>query len=137
MELYRYFHPHHNPRLRSTQLRLQELSELEQAATELRNALKRAEVRAENAPVGGITGEHFSQIQVALDYVVESLNTLCQAHPGDEDRTLISMLEERKNAPGWENWSRLLSQRLEILCQHIGVPSNEKDSEEEKKVENL
>ena len=114
MDLYRYFHPHHNPRLTKVPLRMQELGELEQAAIELKKAIERAEVRTAHAPVGGICKEHFSEMLVALDYLVESLSTLTKAHPGDDLDTMMHMLGERQNAPGWENWTRLLEQRLEI-----------------------
>lgn len=116
MDLYRYFHPHHNPRLRNVPLRVLELNELEQAATELRNAVHRAAVRTSNSPVGAIRDEHFNELLIALDFVIESLGTLASAHPGDDDATLRQLLEERKNAPGWENWAALLRQRLELLA---------------------
>ena len=115
MDLYRYFHPHHNPRLRRTPLRLQELSELEQAVIELSKAVKRAEIRTAEAPVGGIREEHFEQVLVALDYLVESFGTLTKAHPGDDEEVMAELLKEREEAPGWENWARLLRQRLEML----------------------
>lgn len=118
MDLYRYFHPHHNPRLRNVPLRLQELGELEQAAVELKKAVKRAEVRTSISDAGPIKGEHFTQLLVALEYIVESLGTLAGAHPGDDADTMVQMLDERKDAPGWENWARLLKQRLEILRQY-------------------
>ena len=117
MDLYRYFHPHHNPRLREKSIRMQELSELEQASQELKKAIKRAEIRTDesNNEVGGIKKDHFTQILVALDYVVDSLGVLTKAHPGDDVDAMKSLLEERNEAPGWENWSRLLKQRLEII----------------------
>ena len=118
MDLYRYFHPHHNPRLRNTPLRLQELGELTQAANELKRALERARLRSEDHPIGGIREEHFSDILVAMSYVAESLSTLTQAHPGDEHSDMFQLLRERQNAPGWENWSRLVQQRLNILDQY-------------------
>lgn len=121
MDLYRYFHPHYNPRLRNVPLRLQELGELEQAATELRKAIQRAEIRTEIASVGGMRKEHFSEIISALDYVVDSLSTLNSAHPGDDIEAMKELLRERRNAPGWENWSRLLKQRLQILTQYDDV----------------
>lgn len=129
MDLYRYFHPHHNPRLRNEPLRLQELSELEQAASELKKAVKRAEIRCQTKTskessteeelertraMGGIKKEHFSQVLVALEYVVESLSTLTEAHPGDDDEVMSKILKERENAPGWENWCCLLEQRLSM-----------------------
>jgi hypothetical protein len=115
MDLYRYFHPHHNPRLHKTPVRLQELGELEQAAIELRKAVERAEIRTRHMPVGAIREDSFSQLLIALDYVVESLSELTRAHPGDEYDTMIQLLQERKEAPGWENWAKLLHQRLKMI----------------------
>ena len=115
MDLYRYFHPHHNPRLRSVQIRLQELCELKQSAEELKRAIERAEIRAQNAPRPPIKSEHFKEILTALDYVVESLGVLEKAHPGDDDEAMKALLSERADAPGWENWGRLVKQRLSIL----------------------
>lgn len=114
MDIHRYFHPHHNPRLIHTPLRLQELSELEQAAIELKKAIVRSQIRTAQAPVGPIREEHFSDIIVALDYAIESLDTLTKAHPGDDPDLLAQMIEERRNSPGWETWSQLLRERLDI-----------------------
>ena len=113
MDLFRYFYPHHNPRLQNKALRHQELGELLQAATELKNALKRAELRTENHPVGGIEGEHFNQVLTAMEYVAESLETLNNAHPGDQDSDMQAMVNERKEMPGWEGWVRVLRQQME------------------------
>jgi len=118
MDLYRYFHPHHNPRLKSTPLRQVELSELLQAAIELKRAVERAEIRTGNAPCGAIEKEHFGDALVALDYVVETLHILTRAHPGDHFDGMTQLLTERQNAPGWENWTKLLKERLSILEQH-------------------
>ncbi len=115
MDLYRYFHPQHNPRLKKVPLRLIELGELEQASIELKNALTRAQLRTEHAPVGPINSEHFDDQIVAMNFVIESLETLGKAHPGDDSQTLLAMLQERAKAPGWENWTNLLRQRLELL----------------------
>jgi len=145
MDLYRYFHPHHNPRLRKEPLRLQELSELEQAASELKKAVKRAEIRCQptgevtsepltstddtsaSQDLGGIRQDHFSQILIALDYVAESLSTLTKAHPGDDDVMLSRILKERENAPGWENWCSLLEQRLSLSQPAKLANQNSKD----------
>ncbi len=137
MDLIRYFHPHHNPRLRSRELRMQEVSELEQAALELRKALRRAEIRSESAAEKNDTEtplrkEHFNQLLVAMDYIVESLGTLSQAHPGDETPALYQLLEERKDAPGWENWSRLLKERLELA--NPSPKGNTSEHSQDKKV---
>ena len=70
MDLYRYFHPHYNPRLRNVGVRLQELGELEQAAMELHKAIERAEIRSEISPIGNIKKEHFAEIVCALDFAV-------------------------------------------------------------------
>lgn len=125
MDLYRYFHPHHNPRLRNVPLRLQELGELEQAAIELKRALERAELRAEITGIGGIKKEHFSDVLVAIDYIAESLSTLTRAHPGDSLETMNQLLKEREEAPGWENWVRLLRQRLRTVTQYEMQPKRE------------
>ncbi|MCB0322254.1 MAG: hypothetical protein KDD69_01740 [Bdellovibrionales bacterium] len=123
MDLYRYFHPHHNPRLRTVALRHQELGELEQAARELKNAIKRAEIRSANAgdqqAQSGIPqAEQFSDVLAALEFVVTTLGSLTSAHPGDSRDTMQALLKERYDAPGWENWTRLLQQRLELVRQH-------------------
>ncbi len=152
MDLYRYFHPHHNPRLLRTPLRLQELGELEQAASELKKAIRRAAIRSENASKNStqdlftdpsdeelllptphersveqriretesprIQLERLTEILEALEFVVDSLSGLSDQHPGDESATMRALLSERVDAPGWENWTRLLEQRLELLTQH-------------------
>lgn len=115
MDLYRYFHPHHNPTLRATALRLQEIAELNQAAVELRKALRRAQIRTANSPIGEIKEEHFQDMLTAIDYIVEALSTLSEAHPGDDLGTMKHLLKERSDAPGWENWARLLQQRLRVV----------------------
>ncbi len=113
MDLYRYFHPHYSPRLKNTPLRLQELAELELAAQELKRALERAEMRVKKNPVvAGITGDHFSEILVAANYLADSLATVANAHPGDSEETMLEMIKERSESPGWESWVRLLKQRL-------------------------
>jgi hypothetical protein len=117
MDLYRYFHPHHNPRLRNQPLRHQEVGELEQAAIELGKALERAELRQRLVPVEQIKTERFADLRSAVDFAVESLSAIAEAHPGDDESTMHDLLNERKNAPGWENWSRLLKERLRLLKQ--------------------
>jgi len=120
MDLYRYFHPHYNPRLRGVGVRLQELGELEQAAVELCKALERAEIRSEINPVDKVNKERFSEIVHALDFVVNSLRDLTKAHPGDSLEEMHAMLKERSKYPGWENWSRLLKQRLRLIRDSEG-----------------
>lgn len=122
MDLYRYFHPHHNPRLCNTPVRLQELGELEQAAVELKKAVKRAAIRSANVSAeiasNAFNHEHFSEVLAALEFVVDTLSDLTNAHPGDGTETMHSLLSERGEAPGWENWSRLLKQRLDLMREH-------------------
>lgn len=115
MDLYRYFHPHHNPRLRSKALRQIELAELEQAVSELRKALRRAQIRTSNSDSGPIRSEHFEEMMIAANYLQDSLSTLNEAHPGDDTAEMYEILAERSDAPGWESWSQLLRQRLELL----------------------
>lgn len=115
MDLYRYFHPHHNPRLRATPMRLQELAELEQAAIELGKALKRAQIRTSRAPIGPLNELSFSEALRAAQILVEQLSELTRAHPGDDRTTMKQLLRERKDAPGWETWTKLLRQRLELM----------------------
>jgi hypothetical protein len=120
LDLFKFFHPHHNPRLRTVPLRLQELAELEQAAGELRRAVRRAKLRCECAPLGGILPEHFSEILNGLDYVVESLSTLTAAHPGDDVATIFQMVEERRKIPGWETWTEIVTEKLLAAGENIG-----------------
>ena len=132
MDLYRYFHPHHNPRLQKTPVRLQELAELEQAAVELTKAVKRAEIRTAHAPVDPLRERHFSEVLRALHYVVESLSELTGAHPGDDLKTMLELVRERKDAPGWENWTELLRQRLKLMkeCELADLYGNRNELEE-------
>ena len=112
MDIYRFFHPHHNPRLHSTPLRQQELSELEQAASELLKALERAQQRTQRKQVVPILPQHFIDIIKAMRFVVSSLETLCDAHPGDAPGVLLDLIEERSEFSGWENWTALLREQL-------------------------
>jgi hypothetical protein len=112
MDIYRFFHPHHNPRLHSTPLRQQELSELEQAAAELRKALERARRRTKRRAVSPIMPEHFDDVIKAVRFVESSLQTLCDAHPGDAAEVLHDMVHERSELTGWQTWASLLDQQL-------------------------
>ncbi|MCB0344789.1 MAG: hypothetical protein KDD66_06720 [Bdellovibrionales bacterium] len=122
MDLYRYFHPHHNPRLRSKPVRQLELAELEQAASEMHKAVRRAQIRTTNAPAGPIRAEHFEEMLIALNYLLETLGTLNDAHPGDDTSEMYELLAERAEAPGWESWTQLLRQRLELLKSSAPQP---------------
>jgi len=114
MDIYRFFHPHHNPRLISTPMRQVELIELEQAASELKKALIRAQIRIEKKPVSPILPSHFTDIIKAMDFVNRSLQTLCDAHPGDSETELAGLVAERSSFSGWENWASLVEQQLNV-----------------------
>jgi hypothetical protein len=111
MDLFRYFHPHHNPRLRKVALRLQEVGELELAAKELARALKRAQIRVESSP-STITVEQVGQVLAAVDAASEMLTSLIELHPGDTEQDMERMIEERQHISGWENWTTIVRERL-------------------------
>lgn len=112
MDIYRYFHPHHNPRLFSTPLRQQELSELEQAASELRKAIQRAKLRVERVQTGRILPSHFIDLIKAVTFLENSLQTLCDAHDGDSPETLKELIEERSGLRSWEGWTSIVREQL-------------------------
>ena len=119
MDIYRFFHPHHNPRLHSTPLRQQELIELEQAASELRKALERARKRTVRRAPGRIVPEHFDDIIKALVFVESSLQTLSDAHPGDNINALIEILNERASFSGGEAWTSVLKEQIDCnILEH-------------------
>lgn len=153
MDLYRFFHPHYNPRLRNRQLRQQELSELGLAAKELLRVLERTLVRLSFPAAHPITSlldsettnsqETNSQDGVnkaletlssepaethiieagalvkasseALELAVELLSQAIEGYPEDSEEDMLELLEERKTAPGWEAWCRLLKERIEMV----------------------
>ena len=115
MDIYRFFHPHHNPRLHNTTLRQQELSELQQAAAELRKALERAQQRTARRPVTRIMPEHFIDVLKAIKFVEASLETICEAHPGDTEGEMLELIKERSEFTGWESWTALLKEHLGSL----------------------
>ena len=112
MDIYRFFHPHHNPRLHNRAVRQQELGELEQAAAEMRKALERAKKRAERQPSPPILPQHYTDIIKAARFVESSLKTLYSAHPGDSRSVLFDLISERSSFAGWESWSSLLREQL-------------------------
>ena len=112
MDIYRFFHPHHNPRLHSTPLRQQELGELEQAASELTKALERAQKRCGRSPTPPIMAEHFTDLLKAMRFVMNSLQTICDAHHGDSEQDLAALVQERSAQSGWETWTKLISEQL-------------------------
>jgi len=112
MDIYRFFHPHHNPRLNSTPLRQVELVELEQAASELKKALLRAKFRLEKGTTPPLLPSHMTDIIKAMDFVNSSLQTLCDAHPGDTQEELGTIAAERSPMSGWETWASLVEEQL-------------------------
>jgi len=112
MDIYRFFHPHHNPRLHSTPVRQQELSELEQVASELRKSLERARSRTERSEKGRILPSHYHDILKAMKFVEASLQTLSEAHEGDSQEELAELLAERSQLVGWEAWSAILREQI-------------------------
>ena len=51
----------------------------------------------------------------ATELASEFLGNLAELYPEDEKEDFIDLLKERKNAPGWEAWTRLLYERLHII----------------------
>jgi hypothetical protein len=106
MDIYRFFHPHHNPRLINTALRYTELSELLQAATELRKALERSQQRTSRRPTPPILPDHFTDVIKAARFIEASMQTLSEVHPGDSHQELKELVAERSSCSGWEAWTR-------------------------------
>lgn len=127
MDIYRFFHPHHNPRLLGTALRQQEIGELEQAAAELLKAVNRAQQRIARKSVAPLLPQHFSDVIKALQFVVSSLATLCDAHPGDSLEELGDLINERADLPGWSNWTNLVREQL-AESQNSLLPQSESAS---------
>lgn len=139
MDIYRYFHPHHNPRLFSTPLRQQELSELEQASSELRKALERARLRTERGTPSRILPSHFDDLLKAVKFIESSLQTLCDAHEGDTLEILNELVAERRGLRGWETWARIVTEQLAsehltsehfMITKHESVPDNSQGTNE-------
>jgi len=124
MDLFRYFHPHYHPRLRKVPLRLQEIGELELAAKELSRALKRAQLRTEsNAGNTRITSDQVLEVAEVVDNATQLLSELLRIHPGDSIEDIEQLIEERQTVSGWENWSRIVRERLNdsiILKRAVG-----------------
>ena len=150
MDIYRFFHPHHNPRLHNTCLRQQELNELAQSASELRKALERAQLRCRRKSIPPIMGEHFDDIIKAARFIENSVETLCDAHPGDSMQELRDLINERSGLAGWRNWTALLGEQLASelasgISLRNGSPENlsfglaaeERDCEEQSRKEAL
>jgi hypothetical protein len=130
MDLYRFFHPHHNPRLRNKPVRQQELSELELAARELYRAIDRASVRIASAN-SSIPLSVVSASSEAVELAVELLHQLVEHQPEDTEEDMSELLQERKNAPGWEAWCILLKERIEMLKKSFPTNFSNSHSPEE------
>lgn len=87
-------------------MRYTELSELLQAAVELRKALERAQQRTSRQPKPPILPEHFTDIIKAQRFIEASLQTLCEVHPGDSVEELEVIVTERASSSGWEAWTK-------------------------------
>ena len=114
MDIYRFFHPHHNPRLHSTPLRQQEIGELEQAASELRKALERAKMRTARKALEPILPEHFDDILKAAKFIENALQALCDAHQGDSTFEMQQLIMERSDLTGWSTWASLVREQIFI-----------------------
>jgi hypothetical protein len=105
MDIYRFFHPHHNPRLVNTALRYTELSELLQAAVELRKALERAQQRTTRQAIPPILSEYFTDIIKVERYMEKSLQIFCEMLPGDSEGELQRVASERSFSSCWVAWT--------------------------------
>ena len=92
-------------------MRLQELAELELAAVELKRALERARMR--ESVDGAVGGNRLEYLLQNMEAVILGLKAMVESHPGDSASDMEELLQERKMAPGWENWITLLKQRLD------------------------
>ncbi len=129
MDIYRFFHPHHNPRLLGTAPRQQEIGELEQAASETLKAVQRIQHRSTRRPVAPILPQHFSDIIKALQFVTSSLATLNDAHPGDTLEELSDLIAERADLPGWSNWAKLVREEI-VFSGELSNDSQVQESSE-------
>ncbi len=114
MDIYRFFHPHHDPRLHRTAVRQLELGELEQAAAELRKTLERAQKRTAGHPTPPILTQHYDDIIKAARFLERSLKTLYDAHPGDSREDMQDLINERSDFAGWRSWAALLQEQLSV-----------------------
>lgn len=121
MDLFRFFHPHHNPRLKNKRLRLQELSELELAIKEIQRALVRANVR-QTSSNATVASEYIKSSKEAIELALSLISQCIEEYPEDSDQDLYDLLSERKSAPGWEAWTRLLSEKLKSITDGSLTP---------------
>jgi hypothetical protein len=46
-----------------------------------------------------------------MRFVEYSMQTLCDAHPGDQQQTIVDLINERSDLSGWEAWTNLLREQ--------------------------
>jgi hypothetical protein len=103
-------------------MRQQEFAELFQAALELTRASKRALLRTEQLELANKTtktenptpSSKLREAIEAMQFTVDVLHEVAKDYPEDNISTMKQLLQERKNAPGWETWGQLLKQRVKI-----------------------
>ena len=108
MHIYRFFHPHYNPRLLNRALRGIEISELYQAASELRKALSRSLIRTQRNPEPQINTVKLQETAAILELAEKKLLELYNEHEGDSQADIDALAKERAAMHGWETWTQLV-----------------------------
>lgn len=98
--------------LQTTPLRQQELCELVQAASLLKKALEKAQLRASRGGVRTISPDSIQGLIKAMKFVENGIQTLFEAHGGDSQGALFDLVQERADLPGWKSWASLLKEQL-------------------------
>lgn len=125
MDLYRFFHPHHNPRLRSVKIRLQELTEISLAIKEISRVLMRSKRRLGE---DGLFSDNMDDTINAIDLAHSIIETTIRNYPEDSPEDLENMLVERTGAPGWEAWCKLVESRLDYIKRERDSRVNEMET---------
>ena len=129
MDLFRYFKPHHNPKLHDIPPRSQEFFELLQAAKEFSLAVQRAQVRIESSSkirqngimkiVDHDTNEkiknQLGNCVLSLNFIESALSHIIEKIPPDSLGDLEDLIKEREGLVGWENWVMLLKESLSSM----------------------
>ncbi len=105
MDIYRFFHPHFNPRLLNIPIRQQELNDLEQAACEFKKASQRLIQRFKRHPLKELKLRRLKKLMRLAENLESELKLLQNEHPGDTPSTLKEMVLERFNCTGWLAWA--------------------------------
>lgn len=116
MDLYRFFHPHYNPRLRNVPVRLQELNEISLAIKEISRVLHRTSRRLGHN-IDALN--HMESTKEAIELAHNLIESAILTYEEDTQEDLEEMLKERRSAPGWEAWCRLVESRLNYLKNQI------------------